>query len=230
MRERAVLVVAINVFVPSAIGRIEALPQWADGRATVIFSRITELLRARKVRPGNNGRCCCYDKKEIPHGRTSKLSSAEWLPKHTLSGARGQPRSPRDPCLPSYIGAVLRSWLRGPHDYDVLDDGREVGRIWGVSFMPAGRSPYTWRGTPGRTVDAHHEVGAVLERQSDELLRHGVTGYGREALWDDYRLSTLWHIATPVWQCVGKIPPAIWWNHLDRIFSAVDDLDCRRLL
>jgi hypothetical protein len=71
---------------------------------------------------------------------------------------------------------------------------------------------------------------AMLDHYHDELLRHGVTGYGRDALWDDYRLSTLWHIATPVWQCVGKIPPAIWWNHLDRIFSAVDDLDCRTLL
>jgi hypothetical protein len=39
---------------------------------------------------------------------------------------------------------------RGPHDYDVLDDGREVGRIyrinaateiwwWGVSFQLTGR-------------------------------------------------------------------------------------------
>lgn len=71
---------------------------------------------------------------------------------------------------------------------------------------------------------------AMLDHYHDELLRHGVTGYGRDALWDDYRLSTLWHIATPVWQCVGKIPPAIWWNHLDRIFSAVEDLDCRTLL
>ncbi len=70
----------------------------------------------------------------------------------------------------------------------------------------------------------------MLDFYHDELLRHGVTGYDRRALWDDYRLSTLWHIVTPLYQCTGKLPPLIWWNHLDRIFSAVEDLDCRELL
>jgi hypothetical protein len=30
------------------------------------------------------------------------------------------------------------------------------------------------------------------------LLAHGVTGYGRRALDDDYRLSVLWQIARPL--------------------------------
>jgi hypothetical protein len=34
----------------------------------------------------------------------------------------------------------------------------------------------------------------------------------------------------PVWQAALNIPPVIWWGHLERIFLAVDDLDCRALL
>jgi hypothetical protein len=71
---------------------------------------------------------------------------------------------------------------------------------------------------------------AMLDHYHEELQRCGVRGYDRRALTDDYRLSTLWHVTTPVWQCTGKIPAGIWWNHFDRIFSAVDDLDCVELL
>ena len=70
----------------------------------------------------------------------------------------------------------------------------------------------------------------MLDRYHEELMRGGVTNYDRRALQEDYRLSTLRHIATPVWQYAYNIPAGIWWNHLDRIFSAIDDLDCRELL
>ena len=40
----------------------------------------------------------------------------------------------------------------------------------------------------------------------------------------------LWHITKPVWQWSAGIPPLIWWNNLERIFMAVDDLGCRELL
>ena len=58
----------------------------------------------------------------------------------------------------------------------------------------------------------------------------GVKGYSRRELTDDYRLSVLWNITTPVWQEANGIPPVIWWNSLERIFLAIDDLDCRELL
>jgi hypothetical protein len=77
LRIRAMPIVAIYVFVPPAIGRIEALPQWSDIEAAVVFSRAAEFLRGRKVRPSQHNRCRCRDKKELPHGRTSKLSSDE---------------------------------------------------------------------------------------------------------------------------------------------------------
>lgn len=70
----------------------------------------------------------------------------------------------------------------------------------------------------------------LLDRFHRTLVEHGVRGYDRRALDDDYRLSVLWHITAPVWQATIDIPPVIWWNHLERIFLAVDDLGCRELL
>jgi phosphotransferase family enzyme len=58
----------------------------------------------------------------------------------------------------------------------------------------------------------------------------GAKGYSRSALDDDYRLSVLWLTTVPLWQAAAKIPPLIWWNNLERIFLAVDDLECRDLL
>ena len=70
----------------------------------------------------------------------------------------------------------------------------------------------------------------LLDFYHETLLSHGVAGYDRRALDDDYRRSVLWHITKPVWQWVIGIPPVIWWNNLERIFMAVDDLGCRELL
>jgi hypothetical protein len=70
----------------------------------------------------------------------------------------------------------------------------------------------------------------LLDRYHAALVAHGVGGYGREALGEDYRLSVLWQLATPVWQAEHKLPPVIWWSHLERILLAVDDLGCRELL
>jgi aminoglycoside phosphotransferase len=70
----------------------------------------------------------------------------------------------------------------------------------------------------------------LLDRYHAALLAHGVKGYDRRALQDDYRLSVLLRIMTPVWQWANNIPPLIWWNNLERILMAADDLDCRELL
>ena len=70
----------------------------------------------------------------------------------------------------------------------------------------------------------------LLDRYHEALLAHGVGGYDRRALQDDYRLSVLLRIMTPVRQASIGIPPVIWWNNLERILMAVDDLDCRELL
>jgi Phosphotransferase enzyme family len=70
----------------------------------------------------------------------------------------------------------------------------------------------------------------LLDRYHAELLAQGVGGYDRRALDDDYRLSVLWLITRPVAQAANNIPPRVWWNNLERIMLAVDDLGCRELL
>jgi Ecdysteroid kinase-like family len=70
----------------------------------------------------------------------------------------------------------------------------------------------------------------LLDAFHDELLANGVTGYDRRALQDDYRLSVLWQTTRPLWMRNVGISPSIWWNNLERIHLAVDDLDCRELL
>jgi Ecdysteroid kinase-like family len=71
---------------------------------------------------------------------------------------------------------------------------------------------------------------ALLDRYHATLELHGVDGYDRQALDEDYRLSVLWQIVTPVRQATYKIPPVIWWNNMERVLLAVDDLGCRDLL
>jgi hypothetical protein len=71
---------------------------------------------------------------------------------------------------------------------------------------------------------------SLLDQYHETLVAHGVQGYDRRALQDDYRWAVLWQITTPLWQAVNNIPAVIWWNGLERIMLAVDDLDCRELL
>ena len=70
----------------------------------------------------------------------------------------------------------------------------------------------------------------LLDHYHTTLVARGVPGYDRRALNDDYRLSALWQITTPVWQAAIDLPPMIWWSHLERIMLAVDDLGCRDLI
>ena len=70
----------------------------------------------------------------------------------------------------------------------------------------------------------------LLDLYHATLVAQGVRAYDRRMLDDDYRLSVLWQALTPMWQAANNIPPAIWWNNLERILLAVDDLDCRALL
>jgi hypothetical protein len=71
---------------------------------------------------------------------------------------------------------------------------------------------------------------ALLDEYHAALLAHGVRGYDRTALDDDYRLSVLWQALTPGRQWANGIPAGIWWPHLERIHLAVEDLGCRELL
>lgn len=70
----------------------------------------------------------------------------------------------------------------------------------------------------------------LLDLYHAELLANGVSGYDRQKLNDDYRLSTLWLIKRPIVQAAHNIAPRVWWNNLERIMLAVHDLGCRDLL
>jgi hypothetical protein len=70
----------------------------------------------------------------------------------------------------------------------------------------------------------------LLDRYHATLEAHGVRGYDRRELDEDYRLSVLWLLARPVWQAASNIPPVIWWNNLERTLLAIDDLGCAGLL
>jgi hypothetical protein len=70
----------------------------------------------------------------------------------------------------------------------------------------------------------------LLDHYHTVLLEHGVRGYDRAAIWEDYRQSVLWQTIIPVFQAGLKLPPVIWWNNFQRIMAAVDDLGCRELL
>ena len=70
----------------------------------------------------------------------------------------------------------------------------------------------------------------LLNHYHEALLAAGVRGYERASLDADYRFATLWMITWPVWQEAYGVPPVYWWNNLERVWLAVDDLGCRDLL
>ena len=71
---------------------------------------------------------------------------------------------------------------------------------------------------------------ALLHRYHDRLLAEGVRGYDRDALEQDYRFGVLWLMTWPISQQTYGIPAMVWWNNLERIMLAVDDLNCIKLL
>lgn len=71
---------------------------------------------------------------------------------------------------------------------------------------------------------------SLLDHYHAALIVHGVRGYDQRVLYDDYRLSALFLIMRPVSQEAANIPSVIWWNNLERILLAVDDLGCSEFL
>jgi hypothetical protein len=70
----------------------------------------------------------------------------------------------------------------------------------------------------------------LLDHYHAALVAHGVQGYDRSALAEDYRRSVLMQLLLPMLQMTSGLPPWIWWSHIERIAFAIDDLDCRALL
>jgi hypothetical protein len=69
----------------------------------------------------------------------------------------------------------------------------------------------------------------ILGCYLDELHLHNID-YSHDDLWRDYRLRIALQPIIPVFQAQLGIPAGIWWPHLDRAFSAFDDLSCEEFL
>lgn len=67
---------------------------------------------------------------------------------------------------------------------------------------------------------------ALVERYHAGLLARGVGGYSWDQCWDDYRLSLLNHLFTPVQQWADQHWPGFWWGRFERTIKRVRDLRC----
>ena len=68
----------------------------------------------------------------------------------------------------------------------------------------------------------------LLHAYLEELQKCGIN-YRFDDLWHDYRLQVAALMFFPIIQWSHKVPPLVWWSHLDRAFAAFDDLACREL-
>ncbi len=69
----------------------------------------------------------------------------------------------------------------------------------------------------------------LLAQYRSALAEWGVN-ISADMLDQDYRVQTLRNLSIPIVMCFSSFPADIWWPHLERIFAAIDDLDCRELL
>jgi thiamine kinase-like enzyme len=70
----------------------------------------------------------------------------------------------------------------------------------------------------------------LLERYYGRLVEQDVARYTWPDLWDDYRLSVLKQFFEAVWGWSVGQNTLIWWNHLERITRAIEDLNCPDML
>lgn len=75
-------------------------------------------------------------------------------------------------------------------------------------------------------------------RLEQELLRlyhralcaAGVSSYTWETCWSDYRLSVIKQLCTPIYVSSYGVKPAGWWNNLEYVFAAYEDLGCAQIM
>lgn len=70
----------------------------------------------------------------------------------------------------------------------------------------------------------------LLRHYYDRLCEDGVGDYSWDELWNDYRLCVIRKLFHPAWQWETGHHPNIWWNHLERVMTAYEDLHCRELI
>jgi thiamine kinase-like enzyme len=70
----------------------------------------------------------------------------------------------------------------------------------------------------------------LLRRYYAQVVDDGVMDYDWSACWYDYRLSVIRYLFYPMWQWSRGGSADIWWNHLERVMLAFQDLQCTELL
>jgi hypothetical protein len=70
----------------------------------------------------------------------------------------------------------------------------------------------------------------LLWRYHRRLLERGVKSYDWKQCWDDYRLSVVKSLLTPLWMHAEGRSPAVWWPILERVVLAFQDLRSVELL
>lgn len=83
---------------------------------------------------------------------------------------------------------------------------------------------------PAGQVAIHADNGCNFYVTSDQRCSHrtlmaaGTGDYSWDALWNDYRLSVVKRLCTPICHWANGIAPAVWSNNLERTLTAYEDL------
>lgn len=70
----------------------------------------------------------------------------------------------------------------------------------------------------------------LLRRYHEALVAAGVADYSWDSCWSDYRLSVIKLIARPVFEWSYGVVPERWWNDLERVLTAYEDLGCTDIM
>jgi hypothetical protein len=112
-------------------------------------------------------------------------------------------------------GAVLVDWEAWDADVGVFDLAYLITLFW----FPAHRARLE-----EKLVRGYHA----------KLVEYGVTGYGWDDCWYDYRHSVIRLLFRPVWwwreHADESFWPELWWPRLERVLCAFEDLHCEELL
>ncbi len=79
---------------------------------------------------------------------------------------------------------------------------------------------------PSRRKEYEHEL---LMQYHGTLKKNGVKDYSYDDLYNDYRISVIQLLFLPAYQYEVNLSAGIWLNHLERIFCAYDDLNCKEM-
>jgi hypothetical protein len=143
-------------------------------------------------------------------------------------------------------GGLLQRYRTGRHVTLAHGDAHAWNLLYPRDSDAAGVRLIDWDSYIGPLTGAYdlayfmavHWYPERRRRYEADLLAHyhqvleaaGVRGYTLDALRDDYRHAVLQHLHTPVFQSGAGVPPRVWWDHLERIMLAFEDLDCEALL